>query len=296
MTQQVFPGYMDMGSPFIIEENGQKTIIGMFQEQLKDTAWNGNNGKALFAKLHPDTVNWIVENQDWAQDSSCYSLTSCPCGIANKPANRHKRSIQSYRHERDQKHFNESIATSSKKRKRQQDKDSNRLYNKQETLADVQNNKYPWEVNIYNRIDMEGRKRLIPCPSPDTIQTFGDLLIDQNGGGQWGGVTYDICSGSLISSRHVLTSAECVAQNRRQKYTPEHYTLVIDSIDDQDHSRQDNSKIDARYSEADCIFILMGYTNQENARMSKLFKVETVTPHPQAFSMGYNYNLGIYEL
>ena len=264
----------------------------MFQEQLKDTVWNGNNGKALFAKLHPDTVNWIIENQDWAQDSSCYSLTSCPCGIANKPANRHKRSIQSYRHQRDQQYFNVSSATSSKQRKRDHDKDSNRMYNKQETLADVQSNKYPWEVNVYNRIDKQGRKRLTPCPSPDTIQTFGDLLSDQNSGGQWGGVSYDICSGSLISSRHVLTSAECVAQNRRQKYRLQHYTIVKDTIDEQDHSRQDNSKIDAYYSKPNCIFILMGYTSKDYASSKKLFKIKTVTPHPQAFSKGYNYNLG----
>ena len=218
--------------------------------------------------------------------------------MENKPATRHKRSIHSYWHQQDQNYYyNESSATSSIEKtfpQRKQDQSFNRLYNKQEALAEVEINKYPWEVLIYNRIDNEGRlNHAKPCPGPNQIRTLADLLMDQNGVPQyWGGVTYDTCTGSLISSRHVLTSAECVAQNRRQKYRLQHYTIVKDTIDEQDHSRQDNSKIDAYYSKPNCIFILMGYTSKDYASSKKLFKIKTVTPHPQAFSKGYNYNLG----
>ena len=31
--------------------------------------------------LHPEQVNWITNYADWTQDSSCYSFTSCSCGV-----------------------------------------------------------------------------------------------------------------------------------------------------------------------------------------------------------------------
>ena len=45
----------------------------------------------VFAKLTPATLNWIYDNADWTQESSCAKsepgnslFTSCQCGLENK--------------------------------------------------------------------------------------------------------------------------------------------------------------------------------------------------------------------
>ena len=78
---QVFPGYLDQGTPLIIEEGERQTVIGLFEgaENVQSDRPN------LFYKIHPDAFNWIVKKADEAHDSSCESYTSCSCGILGKP-------------------------------------------------------------------------------------------------------------------------------------------------------------------------------------------------------------------
>ena len=49
----------------------------MFRENLDNRA----KGPSMFDRLQPDTVNWIVNYADWTYDSTCYTFTSCSCGI-----------------------------------------------------------------------------------------------------------------------------------------------------------------------------------------------------------------------
>ena len=77
---QIFPGYLDQGTPLIIEEGGRQTVIGLFEgaENVQSDRPN------LFYKIHPDAFNWIVKKADEAHDSSCESYTSCSCGIVGQ--------------------------------------------------------------------------------------------------------------------------------------------------------------------------------------------------------------------
>ena len=123
---QLFPGYLDIGTPLIIKKYyDRNTIIGMFQDQLNA---DSSKGPALFTKLDPEAVQWIVETADWTQKtnyktrgSSCITHTSCSCGMENGPETR---------------------------------KSVNRIYSKADnTATEVKGHKYPWEVNIYSRVD-----------------------------------------------------------------------------------------------------------------------------------------------
>ena len=77
---QAFPGYFDRGSPLIIEEEGQQTVIGLSKEQENSNRDRPN----IFHKIHPDAFRWIVKHAE-AHDSNCESFTSCSCGIPGKP-------------------------------------------------------------------------------------------------------------------------------------------------------------------------------------------------------------------
>ena len=79
--RQDFPGYLDRGSPLIIDEGGRQTVIGLFKEQENAHRDRPN----LFLKIHTDAFNWIVKNTDETHDSNCESFTSCSCGIPGKP-------------------------------------------------------------------------------------------------------------------------------------------------------------------------------------------------------------------
>ena len=74
------PGERDLGAPLIIVENDRRTVIGMFLRQMR--------GPAVYSQITPATVNWIQENADWTQESSCSdpesTFTSCKCGMSNK--------------------------------------------------------------------------------------------------------------------------------------------------------------------------------------------------------------------
>ena len=92
------------------------------------------------------------------------------------------------------------------------------------------------------------------------------------------GVAFDICSGSLISNKHILTSALCILVNKN-------------AIDSQSIF---SSKKPPEYSKPECIFAIVGYTNKDEAlNKEKISRIRNRYPHPQAFSdiQEYNYNL-----
>ena len=228
-----FPGDRDEGTPLVTTENGRNTVIAMFLKQMK--------GPALYAQITPDTVNWIRENADWTQESSCALntetdhywakenlFTSCGCGYPNKPARRHKRSPSNRRRRKfDQtRHKNSSLS---------------HYYNRILHGKDVQNNQYPWQVLVFNKLSHYNP----PLGSnPD-------------------GTNFDLCSGSLISNKHILTSAECVLNNKN-----------------------DNRKI---FNQAENIVVKVGDTHRTQGAF---IQIKHVKPHEKAFTDGYNYNIG----
>ena len=231
-----FPGDRDEGSPLVIQENGHNTVIGMFLKQMK--------GPALYAQITPDTVNWIRENADWTQESSCAKnlhsdlhhwtkenlFTSCGCGTPNNSVRRHKRSASNRRRRRKFDkigHKNSSISN------------NNRILNGK----DVQNNKYPWQALVFNKLTNNPH--------------LGSLGRNPDG------TNFDLCSGSLISNKHILTSAECVLKNKN-----------------------DNQKI---FNEAVNIIVKLANTRRSEGIF---MEIKHVKPHEKAFTNGYNYNIG----
>ena len=94
------------------------------------------------------------------------------------------------------------------------------------------------------------------------------------------GVNYDICSGSLISNKHILTSAECLLTNKE---------ILLSSYH--------NEKIRAEYSDATCIFVFLGFADKNDAINNgngELRRIKERYVHSQAFTdiSEFNYNLG----
>ena len=56
----------------------------------------------------------------------------------------------------------------------------------------VENHKYPWQVLVINKL----------------VDSSGMFHEDPDGS------NFDICSGSIISNKHILTSAECLLKNK----------------------------------------------------------------------------------
>ena len=107
----------------------------------------------------------------------------------------------------------------------------------------------------------------------DTItkQLFKDTNPDTYG------VNYDMCSGSLITNKHVLTSAECLLKNKE---------TLLDSLK--------KKKVKAVYSEADCMFVFLGNKMNFKSNNGEMRIVKDHHIHPQAFTdiSQYNYNSG----
>ena len=108
-----------------------------------------------------------------------------------------------------------------------------------------------------------------PCDTT-TKQLFKDNNPD--------GVNYDMCSGSLITNKHVLTSAECLLTNKE---------VLLGSLKEK--------KVKAVYSEAKCMFVFLG--EKINFKLNECEEMRIVKDHhihPQAFTdiSQYNYNLG----
>ena len=121
--------------------------------------------------------------------------------------------------------------------------------------------KYPWEALVFNRLK-------VPCDT--TTNLYKDNHPD--------GVNYDICSGSLISNKHILTSAECLLTNKE---------ILLSSYH--------NEKIRAEYSDATCIFVFLGFADKNDAiNNGELRRIKERYVHSQAFTdiSEFNYNLG----
>ena len=94
---------------------------------------------------------------------------------------------------------------------------------------------------------------------------------------------YDICSGSLITNQHILTSAECLLRNRKEI---------------EDRSIEGMKKA-PHYNKAECLYVYLGFTDRDMALDSGKYKtVKSYHIHDQAFSdiYEYNYNLGISQV
>ena len=93
------------------------------------------------------------------------------------------------------------------------------------------------------------------------------------------GVDYDLCSGSLITNHHVLTSAECLLTLTNRE-------MILDSLSE--------DKIRPEYSKAECIYVTMENLDKEQMLEKYYYSVEHLHIHDQAFTdiNDYNYNIG----
>ena len=64
-----------------MERDERIIILGMFREQLNHRY---DEGPTLLDRLYPDILNWILNYADWTRDSTCYTFTSCSCGIPGR--------------------------------------------------------------------------------------------------------------------------------------------------------------------------------------------------------------------
>ena len=225
---QQFPGFLDRGTPLVVRENHKNTIAGIFRENLDQNA----RGPTLFDRLYPEIVNWIIDNSDWAVDSSCHTFTSCSCGQQTPGG---EPSDQTLRH-------------------------SNRIIIEKNTEAvDVPSGKYPWEAIVFNAkhdyCDNTAQSDLFKHARPD-------------------GESFDICSGSLITDRHIITSAACILQNRHHMESIERHTFT--------------------FTKAPCLYASVGIIDWFDAvNKGKILEVQDRYLHEEAFTHMYNFNYNI---
>ena len=153
--------------------------------------------------------------------------------------------------------------------KRQGTTKFNRILNGQ----NVKDSMYPWEALVINRI-----------PGTCRSDRLEDVKWKEPGGEADLLGVYNLCSGSLITSKHILTSAECLLKNRKEM---------------EDEWMKDNF-IDRRmipqYSKPECLFVTLGYMDKnkavDNSKDIKTVKKRHI--HDQALSAisEYNYNIG----
>ena len=132
--------------------------------------------------------------------------------------------------------------------------------------SDVEDKKYPWKALIFNRLISEWAD----CNTVNNVflSVFKTQAPD--------GVQYEMCSGSVITNKHVLTSADCLLKNRKDMEGPE--------------------KKNAEFTDASCLFVIVGFSNKMAAMMNddNFLKVRDRHVHPHAFTdvTEYNYNIG----
>ena len=227
---QQFPGFLDRGTPLVVRENHKNTIAGIFRENLDQD----HRGPTIFDRLSPEIVNWIIDNSDWAVDSSCHTFTSCSCGQQTPDG---EPSDQTLRH-------------------------SNRIIIEKNTEAvDVPSGKYPWEAIVFNA-------KHDYCDN--TAQS--DLFKHARPNGE----SFDICSGSLITDRHIITSAACILQNRHDMESIERHTFT--------------------FTKAPCLYASVGIIDWFDAvNKGKILEVQDRYLHEEVFTdmNNYNYNIGI---
>ena len=143
---------------------------------------------------------------------------------------------------------------------------SNRIIvSKHTEAADVPSGKYPWEAIVFNA-------KHDYCDATDKSELFKHSAPD--------GVKFDICSGSLISDRHIITSAACILQNRADM---EQFTWTI-------------AKHHFTFTKAPCLYASVGITDWVAAvNDGKILEVEARYLHDEAFTetTNYNYNIGV---
>ena len=225
---QQFPGFLDRGTPLVVRENHKNTIAGIFRENLDQNA----RGPTIFDRLYPEIVNWIIDNSDWAVDSSCHTFTSCSCGQQTPDG---EPSDQTLRH-------------------------SNRIIIEKNTEAvDVPSGKYPWEAIVFNAkhgyCDNTAQSDLFKHARPD-------------------GESFDICSSSLITDRHIITSAACILQNR--------------------HDMESIARNPFLFTKASCLYASVGIIDWFDAvNKGKILEVQDRYLHEEAFTHMYNFNYNI---
>ena len=148
---------------------------------------------------------------------------------------------------------------------------------------------YPWETLVINRL--QGT-----CSS-DRVKELKD--IEPGVGTNGRDPIYDICSGSLITNKHILTSAECLLKNRREMEEWKENNDIINNIIQYGVENKDNSRMIPHYSKPECLFVFLGYMDKNKALLQSSEDIKTVKNchiHDQAFSAisEYNYNLGTY--
>ena len=139
---------------------------------------------------------------------------------------------------------------------------SNRIIIEKSTEAvDVPSGKYPWEAIVFNAkhdyCDNTAQSNLFKHARPD-------------------GDSFDICSGSLITDRHIITSAACILQNR--------------------HDMESIARVRFDFTKAPCLFASVGIIDWFDAvSKGKILEVQDRYLHEEVFTdmNNYNYNIGI---
>ena len=134
----------------------------------------------------------------------------------------------------------------------------------------VTETKYPWEILIFSwfKESLQYCDGVLNADMQQTL-TFWDP------GSPVDDPFYDICSGSLITNKHILTSAECLLRNRKEI---------------EDRSKEGTQKA-PHYNKAECLFVYLGFTDRDMALNSGKYEtVKSYHIHDQAFSDIYEYN------
>ena len=91
---------------------------------------------------------------------------------------------------------------------------------------------------------------------------------------------FQMLSGSLITSKHILTSAECLLKNK-------------DEIENQ----KNNKKVKPEYNKKECFYVIHGLMDKSSANTDRyLLPIKNHFVHGHAFTdvKEFNNNLGMY--